>query len=174
MSHRPSISFNKPTTIPLKPTQLVHNCQIPGIYITQLFKESFWPSFCNEKWGLHVRRTSADFRHINMQKKIHWLHNISQAARAFVSHTISSLYQTILTSKEARLCLSEEENLWMPSLIDVWHSNPLEQIYLCTHLLSSSLPGYLFGVPSKVLWDRRGSGTFCCCCCCFFFKDIEG
>ena len=40
MSHRPSISFNKPTTISLKPTQL-HNCQIRDIYIIQLFKESF-------------------------------------------------------------------------------------------------------------------------------------
>ena len=37
---------------------------------------------------------------INMQKKIHWLPNISQAARVFVSHTISSLYQTTLTSKQ--------------------------------------------------------------------------
>ena len=62
MSHRPSISFNKPTTIPLKPTQL-HNCQIRDIYIIQLFKESFWPSFCNGKCGLHARRTSADFLH---------------------------------------------------------------------------------------------------------------
>ena len=40
----------------------LHNCQIRDIYIIQLFKESFWPSFCNEKCGLHARRTSADFR----------------------------------------------------------------------------------------------------------------
>ena len=63
---------------------------------------------------------------INMQKKIHWLPNISQAARVFVSHTISSLYQTTLTSKETRLCLSEEENLWMPS----WRRS-----YLCNMTL---------------------------------------
>ena len=147
MSHRPSISFNKPTIIPLKPTQL-HNCQTRDIYIIQLFKESFWPSFCNEKCGLHARRTELPLTSaINMQKKIHGLPNISQAARVFVSYTISSLYQTTLTSKETRLCLSEGENLWMPS----WRRSYLCNMTLQLVPISPAQSDFSTGYPSSKL-----------------------
>ena len=127
MSHRLTVHRSRSTNQLQSPSNLRN-------YIT-VKSEIFILSSCSRKASDHLFAmrgavcvhaelplTSA----INMQKKIHWLPNISQAARVFVSHTISSLYQTTLTSKETRLCLSEEENLWMPS----WRRS-----YLCNMTL---------------------------------------